>query len=257
MKQALRAVDAAFSMFSAIPMPQMDWDKGGLRYMLWAFPLIGAVMGGLCTLWALAADALALPAVLRGAGLCLIPLAVTGGVHLDGFADTCDALASYAPPEKRRQILKDPHMGAFAAIRLCGWFLADFALWAALPEFPAVAVTLGFCLSRALSGLAVARWPLASDTGLVHTFAEASDRTATGRFLTVVALLLTVGLAACGVQGAAMAVAAYGVWLWYRRMARVQFGGISGDLAGWFVQTCEVWMLGALCAVQYLAAAWH
>ena len=54
-----------------------------------------------------------------------------------------------------------------------------------------------------------------------------------------------------------MAVAAYGVWLWYRRMARVQFGGISGDLAGWFVQTCEVWMLGALCAVQYLAAAWH
>lgn len=257
MKQALRAVAAAFSMFSAIPMPQVDWDKGGLKYMLWAFPLIGAVMGGLCTLWALAADALALPSVLRGAGFCLIPLVVTGGVHLDGFADTCDALASYAPSEKRRQILKDPHMGAFAAIRLCGWFVADFALWAALPEFPAAAVTLGFCLSRALSGLAVARWPLASDTGLVHTFAQASDRTATGRFLTVVVLLLTAGLAACGGQGVAMAVAAYGVWLYYRRMARVQFGGISGDLAGWFVQTCEVWMLGALCAVQYFAAAWH
>ena len=102
MKQALRAVDAAFSMFSAIPMPQMDWDKGGLRYMLWAFPLIGAVMGGLCTLWALAADALALPAVLRGAGLCLIPLAVTGGVHLDGFADTCDAM--YQTVEQTREL---------------------------------------------------------------------------------------------------------------------------------------------------------
>ena len=47
-----------------------------------------------------------------------------------------------------------------------------------------------------------------------------------------------------------MAVAAQCVFVWYRRMALRQFGGLSGDLAGWFVQTVELWMLIALYAVQ-------
>ena len=48
-----------------------------------------------------------------------------------------------------------------------------------------------------------------------------------------------------------MALAALGVFLRYRRMARVEFGGLSGDLAGWFVQTAELWMLAALVLTQY------
>ena len=48
-----------------------------------------------------------------------------------------------------------------------------------------------------------------------------------------------------------MAAAAWCVFAYYRRMAEKQFGGLSGDLAGWFLQTAELWMLGALCLVQY------
>lgn len=239
-------------MFSAFPIPKVEWNRENLRWLLCAFPLVGAAVGLLCWGWAAVAEFLCLPALLRGAGLTLLPVLTTGGVHLDGYADTWDALASCAPPEKKREILADPRLGAFAAIHLCGWFLADFALWAALPRYEAVPVLLLFCLSRSLSGLAVAFFPLAKDTGLAHTFAQAADRRTARRFLTGLSALLCVGLCLCGWRGAAMAGAALGIFVYYRRMAQTQFGGLSGDLAGWFLQTAELWMLGALVLGQYV-----
>lgn len=238
-------------MFSAFPIPKVEWNRENLRWMLCTFPLVGAAVGLLCWGWAALAECLRLPALLRGTGLTLIPVLATGGVHLDGYADTWDALASCAPPEKKREILADPRLGAFAAIHLCLWFLADFALWTALPRYEGVPVLLTFCLSRSLSGLAVAAFPLAKDTGLARTFVQAADRRATRWFLTGLSALLCVGLCLCGWTGAAMAAAALGVFVYYRRMTRTQFGGLSGDLAGWFLQTAELWMLGVLVLGEY------
>lgn len=248
----LQSIFAAFAMFSAFPVPKVEWNRENLRWMLCAFPLVGAAIGLLCWGWAALGAYLGFPALLRGAGLTLIPVLSTGGVHLDGYADTWDALASHAPPEKKQEILADPRLGAFAAIHLCIWFLADFALWAALPRYEGVPVLLAFCLSRSLSGLAIAAFPLAKDTGLAHTFAQAADKRAVRRFLIVLSALLTVGLCLWGWKGAAMAAAALGTFVYYRRMARTQFGGLSGDLAGWFLQTAELWMLGALVLGQYV-----
>ena len=247
----LRSICAAFSMFSTLPVPRVEWSRENLRWTLCAFPLVGAAIGLLCWGWAVLSTRLGFPAILRGAGLMLIPVLTTGGVHLDGYADTWDALASCAPPEKKREILADPRLGAFAAIHLCGWFLADFALWTSLPRFEAVPVMLAFCLSRSLSGLAVASFPLAKDTGLAHTFAQAADRKRTWIFLAALSVLLCVGLCLYGWAGAAMTASALGTFAYYRRMAQKQFGGLSGDLAGWFLQTAELWMLGALVFAQY------
>lgn len=252
MNGILGGIAAAFSMFSALPVPQAEWNRQNMRWMLAAFPLVGAAVGAACWGWAALCGALALPAVLRGAGLCLLPVAITGGIHLDGYADTCDALASHASPARRQEILKDPHLGAFAAIRLCCHLLACFALCASLPRYDGPAFLLAFCLSRALSGLAIAAFPLARDTGLAHTFAAAADRRLLRILLSVLSALLALLLLFRGPAGCGMAAAAGGVFLYYRRMAQTKFGGLSGDLAGWFLQTAELWMLGAACAVQYL-----
>ena len=56
---------------------------------------------------------------LQAAGFTLLPVVVTGGIHLDGFGDTLDALASHAEPERKREILKDPRAGIFAVIGRC------------------------------------------------------------------------------------------------------------------------------------------
>ena len=111
----LQTIAVAFAMFSALPVPQFAWNQKNMRYAMCAFPLIGAVIGGL---WCLC-GALPLPMPAKAAGFCLIPVWVTGGIHLDGYADTCDALSSYGDREKKLEILKDPHCGAFAVIRLC------------------------------------------------------------------------------------------------------------------------------------------
>ena len=181
----LQTIAVAFAMFSAIPVPQFDWNEKNMRYAMCAFPLIGVVCGAL---WCLC-GALPLPALVRAGGFCLVPVWVTGGIHLDGYADTCDALSSYGGREKKLEILKDPHCGAFAVIRLCSYFLAYFALCTAVQFTPRIGLcwTLALVLERALSGLAIASFPLARSTGLAHTFASAADRKAVRSVLLVLA----------------------------------------------------------------------
>ena len=248
----LKTVAVAFSMFSAIPMPQFPWDKNNVRYVLCAFPLVGLLIGFVCWLWIWLCTILVLPDLLRGTVLCLIPVLITGGIHLDGYADVCDALASHGTRERKLDILSDPHVGAFAVIRLCAWFVLMLTLWTVLPEIPPAPILLGFCLSRVLSGLAVAAFPPAKQSGLARTFSESADRRTVQISLIGLDLLLSVGLCLCGPGGAAMMLAAQAVWAYYWYLSKKQFGGITGDLAGWFLVQAEKWMLIALVAVELL-----
>ena len=243
----LQTIAVAFAMFSALPVPQFEWNEKNMRYALCAFPLVGVLCG---VLWCVCAS-LPLPAMVRAAGFCLIPVWVTGGIHLDGYADTCDALCSYGDTQKKLDILKDPHCGAFAVIRLCSYFVAYFALCCCVQFTPQVGAVwlLALVLERALSGFAVAAFPLAKDTGLAHTFATAADKQTVRRFLCGLSALLVLALAALGGGGLA-AAALLALWRYYF-VAKRQFGGITGDLAGWFLQRAELWMLAALAVSQW------
>lgn len=245
----LETVAVAFAMFSAIPVPQPAWNEKNMRYVLCAFPLVGVVCAVSYGLWAALCGNWPVPDLLEAAGYCLAPVLITGGIHLDGYADTCDALASYADAAKRQEILKDPHCGAFALIRVCSYFVAYFALCASLTmdARTLACLGLGFVLERALSGWAVATLPLAKNTGLAHTFATAADRRVVRWILAVLAFVLSAALMAVGGMAGILMVAAVLFVLWrYHTVAQKQFGGISGDLAGWFLQKAELWMLAAL-----------
>ena len=245
-----KSILIAFSMFSAIPVPQTDWEEQSMRYSLCAFPLVGVVIALLSFGWGKLCTALALPELLRGAGYCLLPVLTTGGIHLDGYADTWDALASHAGIEKKQEILKDPHLGAFAAIRLCMYFVAVLALWCALPNVNVFCLLGLYGLSRCLSGIALLSFPLREGSGLARSFAEAAERTKARRILTGAALVFG-GL--LGIGGAILStVAAVAVFWRYRRLCEKEFGGLAGDLAGWFVQTAELWMLGMLAVSRYV-----
>lgn len=260
----LRSIAISFSMFSRLPMPRVEWNEKNMRYMMAFFPLVGVAVGAAVWLWQLLCGVLAFGPVLCGAGLALVPVLVTGGVHLDGFCDTTDALASHAPVEKKQEILKDPHAGAFAIIALAAYLLLYAALGAEFlssgGDKPAggtmPAFALVFVLARALSGLGVVCIPRARQNGLAHTFADASAKT-TAVALGAVALLAAAGMVALGgFAGAAALVAALVCALVYRHTALRQFGGVSGDVSGWFLQICEISCLGAMvvggCILQYM-----
>ena len=243
----------AFAMYSKIPMPRAEWKEENMRYAMCFFPLIGIVIGAFVILWGHAAAWLKAGSLLRGAGYVLIPVLVTGGIHLDGLLDTADALSSYQTRERKLEILKDSSAGAFAVIWCCVWFLVYFALLTELGSAPTLAA--GFVLSRSLSALAVERLPSAR-AGMGASLKAGS------RFpWWVLAGYLALYGGAAWLWGeplaalAALAVSAVFYFV-YRSIALGQFGGFTGDLAGWFLQVCELLILMAVVLTERVCALW-
>lgn len=244
--RVMRTIAVAFSMFSAIPMPHFEWDEESLRYPLVAFPMVGLVVGALMWGWTALGATLGLSTHVYALVMCALPPIVTGGIHLDGFCDTWDALSSHLGPTEMRRILKDPHIGAFGVMHLVLLLLATYVLWLDVPPAQAQALLLGPVLSRSLAGLSVASFPLAEGAGLARSFAEGSNRRGVRVGCACVGTAAAAGLVACGEW--AMVMAALAAFAWYGLGVVRRFGGLSGDLSGWFVQTCELWMLVGLYA---------
>ena len=114
--KVLESIVVAFSMYSKIPMPHIEWNKENMKNVLCFFPWVGAVAGVLVWLWFRVSDQFGFGVMLRASVAVLIPVLVTGGIHLDGLLDTADALSSWQTRERRLEILKDSHAGAFAII---------------------------------------------------------------------------------------------------------------------------------------------
>lgn len=249
----LESVCIAFSMFSRFPMPRLDWTPRRMRGVMACFPLVGLVVGGGVFLWGLASQLLGLGELLRGVGFALVPLGLTGGIHLDGLADTADALASQGSPQRKQEILRDPHIGAFAVMAVSTYLMAFAALGSQLELRRGTLGALAgvFILSRCLSALGMVLFPLARGGGLAHAFAVPAARRVTagvglvGGILTAAAIIWL-----GGIPGAAAVLASLATFAVYRFWLLGQFGGLSGDLAGWFVEVAELAALGGLVLVQ-------
>ncbi|MEF9939512.1 MAG: adenosylcobinamide-GDP ribazoletransferase [Clostridium sp.] len=239
----------AFSMYSKIPMPQVEWTKERMRYAMCFFPLIGVVIGGLLLLFAYVAEK-------TGMGrLCFTllgvscPLLVTGGIHMDGFLDVSDARGSYSSREKKLEILKDPHTGAFAIIKFGIYMLLYIGAFSELDLRGIWILSGAFVLTRALSGLAVVTFPMARNDGLAATFSQAAVKK-----IVAVTMILYILASACfmirvgGWIGGICLIGAAATYVWYYNMSIREFGGITGDLAGYFLQICElvILLLGGL-----------
>ena len=140
----------AFSMYSKIPMPQAEWSEENRKYVICFFPLVGAVAGALCYAWYRLCGGINAGAFFYTAGMAAIPLFLTGGIHVDGFMDTMDALHSYRDREEKLRILKDSHIGAFAVICLLGYYLTYLG---GISELKSDRAVLCFCLGFLLSCL--------------------------------------------------------------------------------------------------------
>lgn len=244
----LKSLCIAFKTYSRLPVPEVEWNERNMKYAICFFPLIGAVIGGFEFLWRYLADVLGCGTVLYAAIAAAIPLLITGGIHMDGFCDTVDALSSHQSRERKLEILKDPHAGAFAVIFAALWILVFAACFTRLTSWQSLWLAgFGFVLSRSLSGLAVVLFRNARKKGMLYAFSGTAEvqivRFAMLGFLLVsVVFLIVLG----GWRGLLCAAANGAVFLYYRYMSYKQFGGITGDLAGWFLQMAE--LATVLCA---------
>ena len=220
-----------------------------MKYAMCFFPLVGVVIALLSYLaWRLL-TCLGLHVFFIASCLTVLPILLTGGIHLDGYFDTQDALHSYALQERKLEILKDPHIGAFAAIYGILYILSVLACWTEIASMTDAAQALpsicgGFVLSRILSGLSVVTFPKARRDGMVRAMADASDHHVASILtaeLIVAAMLLFVPaiLSTPILYPLVTLLMASLSFQWYRLRVIPIFGGTTGDLCGYFLCNCE------------------
>lgn len=241
----LKSFIIAFSIYSKIPVPQFEWKEEDMRYMLCFFPWIGAVIGGGIYLWSCFCTGFEVGTLCYTAIGVAIPLVITGGFHVDGFMDTMDAFHSYQPREKKLEILKDSHIGAFAVIMLAVYGLLYLGAFSEITDKKLLGIVCcGFFLARCLSGISVVSFPPAKKDGMLYLFASNSQK-AIVKWVLYIQCVVCVGfmLYQSLLAGGIVVVTAFAVFAYYYRRTKKELGGITGDTAGYFVLVCEESML--------------
>lgn len=246
----LKALCISFSIYSKIPVPIFEWKEEELKYHLIFFPWIGAVIGVLIMLWTWIASLIPVGQMAFVLITAAIPLLVTGGFHVDGFMDTMDAIKSYKSRQEKLEILKDPHIGAFSVIMLAAAGLIFTAAVSVIGKELMPCFAGCFFLSRCLSAAAVILFPSAKKDGMLSEF----SRTANSRVRNVLLAVIFSELAICVIYlavinlktGLLLTAASIFTLLYYRYKSNKEFGGTTGDTAGYFVVICEI--VCAICA---------
>lgn len=236
MRNELAGFRDAVAFLTILPVPGAAAAPSGIVFA-W-FPLVGLAIGALLAL----AGSLPIHSDVRAFIVLVAWVLVTGGLHLDGWADCCDGLGATASAERRLQIMRDPRAGSWA---IAGVTLLLLGKWIALRASTTAWLVAAPVAGRWAMVLAAAWLPLARREGAAVAFRENF-----GRNHLVIASLFT--LAVFAVLGAlatgsiwfavilAPAVAlTFGRWAAWRLS-----GGITGDV------------YGAICELTELACLW-
>jgi adenosylcobinamide-GDP ribazoletransferase len=210
------------------------------------FPWVGAMLGVLVALidWGLH---YLLPAQVASAVVLVAWMGLTGGLHLDGLADTADGLLGGWDRERRLAIMKDSRLGSFGALALFAALLLKFSLLGHLPWGGRVqALVLAPVLARWAMVQAIVCYPPARQEGLGHFFrqhAKASD------------------LALASILPLALSVACYSLWglavfggvsllaLLVDGAVMRSVGGLTGDTYGALCEIEEICVLALVLAL--------
>ncbi|QHJ70461.1 adenosylcobinamide-GDP ribazoletransferase [Planococcus halotolerans] len=235
----------ALQFFSVFPIRKnLPMERQHVTAMYIQLPVIGMLMGGvLATVAFLLRDATDASSLLVGFLMTLLSIAMTGGLHLDGLADSADAYFSYQEKERRLEIMGDPRIGAFGAIALIltitgkiviiSETVLSVSVWMILllPIISRIGLLLLFTLTSTSknSGLA-AFFRKKANLSMITAFALA--------WIVIVAAAIII--LAGWQNGIALLVAFLIASFLYRLWCNKNFGGVTGDLFGAYVEGIEL-----------------
>lgn len=243
----MQAFWIALQFLSSLPvrLPGMP-EPAQLGRSLLFYPLVGLLFGAL--LWTLNAMLTDAPPLLHGALLLTAWVLLSGGLHLDGLADSADAwLGGFGDRERTLLIMKDPRSGPIAVITLVLVLLLKFAaLLALIEQGQVVALIIVPVLGRcALLGLFLTT-PYVRAGGLGQALADHLPRHAGWQVLLVGALgCVLMG----GWNGVSALIIASVVLVGLRQMMLRRLGGCTGDTAGALLELLEMTVLVGLALI--------
>lgn len=244
MRKYFTAFQMTQSMFCSLPFPCKAWEEDSRPYMLLFLPVIGLEIGAMWLLTSFLLRFFEVPAMIYGLGMCAVPYLATGFMHLDGYMDVVDAVCSWRDLERRREILKDSHVGSFAVVWCVFLILAGFASFSSVAAEKDMKLLLMFpVVSRCCSALAIMRLKTMHTSQYANLMAYPKwHQMVLSLFILV---CVAVGFAISSIYGLALLaeLAGYGVAL-YGSYHSLQ--GMNGDISGFCICISE------LCAVAAL-----
>jgi len=247
MERFLADIVAAGALLSRLPLPGELLDRAGHgSQSVWAYPVVGAVVGTAASVAGMVAGWLGLPPGLQAALLLAVLAILTGAMHEDGLADTADGFWGGWDRVRRLEIMKDSRIGVYGVLAL---ILSLLIRWVAMSELLQADFSLWFvvgvaAMSRAPMAAMMAWMPAARPGGLSESIGQPEARFA---WLALAAGgvigLLTLGIAAFV---AAFWIALVGLAL--ARVAMSRIGGQTGDVLGACQQLAEIAALTSLAA---------
>ena len=222
----------ALGLLTILPV-RSDGQVSGRAFAF--YPLVGAAIG-IILVGASVLFRLGLPDLVAATLVVVLWVVLTGALHLDGFADSCDALFAATTRERRLEILHDVHLGAFGVAGLILLLLTKFAAVASLRMLPPL--FLAPVLGRWAMVYAAA-YPPARAEGMAVMF-----RAGLTRRVMLIATVLAACLAlSCGAFGLAAFAAAFAIATLIARFALARVGGLTGDIYGMICECVEVGIL--------------
>ncbi len=221
---------AALAFLTRLPVPGGEHRLE--RSVPW-LPVVGLLLGAILVALDAGMKALAVSSLVTAVVLVVSLLALTGALHADGLIDTCDAVFGHASPERRLEIMRDPHVGAFGVVGVVCVVALKVAALDALSVNRLQALILGPTLGRWAIVLVAAVFPYGRATGLGAGLRAG----ATPGALIVASVVALAAAATAGVVGVLLLVLAASVALALGRWLLRLLPGLTGDTYG---ATCEI-----------------
>lgn len=230
---------SALQFLTVLPAPlarPMERPAFSLAYFPLVGLLLGAILAGLD--WTLR---LFLPLSLVNGALIIALIILTGGLHLDGFMDTCDAIPGSYPSSRRLEVLRDLRVGSYSVLGLLSLLMAKYLALSALPDSLRLSTLLLMpVLGRWSMALAIPMFPYARAGGLGEGLKKAATwwSLALAAFLVlVISYLALQGTGVAALAGACLLCLLMG-WHFTRRLS-----GLTGDTYGAINEVVEVAVL--------------
>ncbi|VVP75200.1 adenosylcobinamide-GDP ribazoletransferase [Pseudomonas fluorescens] len=238
----------ALQFLSSLPirLPGMPAPRELGRSLLF-YPLVGLLFGMI--LWTLDGLLQGAPLLLHAALLLTVWVLLSGGLHLDGLADSADAwLGGFGDRERTLTIMKDPRSGPIAVVTLVLVLLLKFAALLALIEQPhsVVLIIVPLIARSAMLGLFLTT-PYVRPGGLGQALADHLPRLAGMQVLAASALACVL---VAGLSGVLAVVLAALVFAWLRHAMLRRLGGTTGDTAGALLELLEMTVI--VCLALFL-----
>ena len=244
--ETIRAAAAAVAFLTIVPIGRrVDLDGEDVARGSVFFPLVGAAIGGAVGLSALALDDV-VPALVAAALAVALEAIVTGAIHIDAVADVADGLGG-GTRERALAIMRDPRVGTFGAVAVVLDLLVKVAAVLAVLELeqPVLVLVAGWAVGRSAPLALASVLPYArADSGSGRTL---TDGAGAARLLIGLALAVAIAVAAAGERSLGILAAAVVSVLVVGLVARVRFGGVTGDVLGAAVEvTTTLGLVGAV-----------